>query len=45
MPLRLPLGENAVTRMGDRLRERLDDLERVAGLARSVDYPRGSGAP
>jgi NAD(P)-dependent dehydrogenase (short-subunit alcohol dehydrogenase family) len=41
MPLRLPLGENAVTRIGARLRERLDDLERVAGLARSADYPRG----
>jgi len=45
MPLRLPLGESAVTRIGDRLRERLDDLERVAGPARSVDYPRGSGTP
>ena len=45
MPLRLPLGESAVTRIGDRLRERLDDLERVAGPARSADYPRGSGAP
>jgi NAD(P)-dependent dehydrogenase (short-subunit alcohol dehydrogenase family) len=38
VPLRLPLGENAVRRIGVRLRERLAELDRVADLARSTDY-------
>jgi hypothetical protein len=50
VPLRLPLGENAVRRIGVRLRERLAELDRVADLARSTDYgaartdPTGSAA-
>jgi len=38
-PLRLPLGENAVRRIGVRLRERLAELDGVADLARSTDFP------
>jgi NAD(P)-dependent dehydrogenase (short-subunit alcohol dehydrogenase family) len=38
-PLRLPLGENAVRRIGVRLRERLAELDGVADLARSADFP------
>jgi NAD(P)-dependent dehydrogenase (short-subunit alcohol dehydrogenase family) len=38
-PLRLPLGDNAVRRIGVRLRERLAELDRVADLARSTDFP------
>jgi NAD(P)-dependent dehydrogenase (short-subunit alcohol dehydrogenase family) len=38
-PLRLPLGDNAVRRIGVRLRERLTELGGVADLARSTDHP------
>jgi NAD(P)-dependent dehydrogenase (short-subunit alcohol dehydrogenase family) len=38
-PLRLPLGDNAVRRIGVRLRERLVELDGIADLARSTDYP------
>jgi NAD(P)-dependent dehydrogenase (short-subunit alcohol dehydrogenase family) len=38
-PLRLPLGDNAVRRIGVRLRERLTELDQVADLARATDFP------
>jgi NAD(P)-dependent dehydrogenase (short-subunit alcohol dehydrogenase family) len=42
IPLRLPLGADAVSRIGEHLRRRSVDLERVAGPARSTDYPSSS---
>jgi NAD(P)-dependent dehydrogenase (short-subunit alcohol dehydrogenase family) len=39
VPLRLPLGDNAVRRIGVRLRERLAELEGIADLGRSTDFP------
>lgn len=39
MPLRLPLGRAAVDRIRARLHQRLDELEKVADLGTSADYP------
>jgi NAD(P)-dependent dehydrogenase (short-subunit alcohol dehydrogenase family) len=39
LPLRLPLGREAVERIGGSYRRNLDELERWAATARSADFP------
>ena len=39
LPLRLPLGRAAVDRIRERLQQRLADLDAVADLAITADYP------